>query len=57
MGQAEWPARKGANAMPLSPHLERHFRSGTGSRRSAIQTVLIGGLAAAAAFGIATAIS
>ena len=43
--------------MPMTPHLERHFTSGTGPVRSAIQTVVIGGLAAAAAFGIARAIS
>ena len=41
--------------MPQTPHAERHF---TGSRpwRSALQTVLVGGLAAAA-FLLAKAVS
>jgi hypothetical protein len=41
--------------MPQTPHVERHS---TGARpvRSTLQTTLIGGLAAAAAFGIARAI-
>jgi len=55
--------------MPQTPHPERHFTGSeivrdivigfTGARpiRSALQTMLIGGLAAAVAFGLAKAIS
>jgi len=42
--------------MPQTPHVERHF-TGAPPLRSAIQTALIGGVAAAAAFGIARLIS
>jgi len=42
-------------ALTLFGYFKGHF-TGTGPARSALQTALIGGLAAAAAFGIATAI-
>lgn len=41
--------------MPKTPHVEGHF-TGAWPVRGALQTTLIGGLAAAAAFGIARAI-
>jgi VIT1/CCC1 family predicted Fe2+/Mn2+ transporter len=43
-------------ALAIFGYIKGHF-TGTGPVRSAIQTVVIGGLAAAAAFGIARAIS
>ena len=43
-------------ALAVFGYVKGNF-TGTGPVRSAIQTVVIGGLAAAAAFGIATAIS
>ena len=43
-------------ALAVFGYVKGHF-TGTGPVRSAIQTVVIGGLAAAAAFGIARAIS
>lgn len=43
-------------ALALFGYVKGHF-TGTGPVRSAVQTVVIGGLAAAAAFGIAKAIS
>ena len=42
--------------MPQTPHIERHF-TGTGPVRGELQTVLIGGLAAAATFVTARVIS
>jgi hypothetical protein len=41
--------------MPQTPHVERHF-TGAARVQSALQTALIGGLAAAAVFGIVRAI-
>ena len=43
-------------ALTLFGYVKGHF-TGTGPARSALQAVLIGGLAAAAAFGIAKAIA
>ena len=43
-------------ALPQTPHIEHHF-TGLKPVRIALQAALIGGLAAAAAFGIARDIS
>ncbi|MEW6232567.1 MAG: hypothetical protein AB1566_09690 [Chloroflexota bacterium] len=43
-------------AIPQTPHIEKHF-TGTAPVRSGVQTLLIGGLAATAAFTLAKLIS